>query len=145
MFNRKFEQLCSHYLVEPVACTPSAGWEKGQIENQVGNVRKWLFASRPRFKNFAELNGWLNDQCISICKKRKHPEDKNRIVWDVFEEEGSSLIPVTSMFQGYSETECRVSSTSLIRYDRNHYQWYSRATGFNEWHSFEMFHYVILP
>jgi transposase len=24
-FNRKFEQLCSHYLVEPVACTPNAG------------------------------------------------------------------------------------------------------------------------
>ena len=129
VFNRKFEQLCSHYLVEPVACTPGAGWEKGQVENQVGTVRKWLFASRPRFKNFAELNGWLNDQCISICKKRKHPEDKSRTVWDVFEEEGSSLIPVSSMFQGYSETECRVSSTSLIRYDRNHYSVDSKLAG----------------
>jgi hypothetical protein len=27
--------MCAHYLVEPVACTPSAGWEKGQVENQV--------------------------------------------------------------------------------------------------------------
>ena len=26
-FNRRFAQLCSHYLVEPVACTPGAGWE----------------------------------------------------------------------------------------------------------------------
>ena len=24
-FNTRFEQLCSHYLVEPVACTPAAG------------------------------------------------------------------------------------------------------------------------
>ena len=31
--------MCGHYLVEPVACTPAPGWEKGQVENQVGLVR----------------------------------------------------------------------------------------------------------
>jgi transposase len=35
-FNRRFLQLLSHHLVEPTACTPAAGWEKGQVENQVG-------------------------------------------------------------------------------------------------------------
>ena len=29
-FNRRFLAMCSHYLVAPVACTPAAGWEKGQ-------------------------------------------------------------------------------------------------------------------
>src|SRR4051795_3416374 len=29
-FNRRFLRMCSHYLVDPVACTPAAGWEKGQ-------------------------------------------------------------------------------------------------------------------
>ena len=38
-FNRRFEQLMSHHLVEPTACSPAAGWEKGQVENQVGVVR----------------------------------------------------------------------------------------------------------
>ena len=33
-FNRRFLQMCGHYLVEPTACTPAAGWEKGQVENQ---------------------------------------------------------------------------------------------------------------
>ena len=47
-FNRRFEQMCSHYLVEPVACTPASGWEKGQVENQVGNVREWFFTPRVR-------------------------------------------------------------------------------------------------
>jgi hypothetical protein len=28
--------MCSHYLVDPVACTAASGWEKGQVENQVG-------------------------------------------------------------------------------------------------------------
>jgi hypothetical protein len=26
LFNRRFARMCSHYLVEPVACTPAAGW-----------------------------------------------------------------------------------------------------------------------
>jgi transposase len=33
-FNRRFLRMCSHYLIEPTACTPTAGWEKGQVENQ---------------------------------------------------------------------------------------------------------------
>ena len=45
LYNRRFLQMCSHYLVEPVACTPASGWEKGQVENQVGLVRERF--SRP--------------------------------------------------------------------------------------------------
>jgi transposase len=29
-YNRRFLQMCSHHLVEPVACTPASGWEKGE-------------------------------------------------------------------------------------------------------------------
>jgi transposase len=27
-YNRRFLQMCSHHLIEPVACSPAAGWEK---------------------------------------------------------------------------------------------------------------------
>ena len=40
-YNRRFLELCSHQLVEPVACTPGAGWEKGQVERQVREGRSW--------------------------------------------------------------------------------------------------------
>ena len=50
-YNRRFLQMCSHYLVEPVACTPASGWEKGQVENQVGLVRERFFTPRLRFKS----------------------------------------------------------------------------------------------
>jgi len=40
LYNRRFQKVCSHYLVDPVACTPASGWEKGQVENQVGLVRE---------------------------------------------------------------------------------------------------------
>src|SRR3984893_10947752 len=42
-YNRRFLQMCAHHLVEPVACTPASGWEKGQVENQVGLVRERFF------------------------------------------------------------------------------------------------------
>lgn len=129
IFNRRFVQLCSHYLVEPVACTPGSGWEKGQVEKQVKNVREWLFTPRPRFNDFEELNHWLLDQCIAICKKRKHPEDTKRSIWEVFQEEKPFLIPASTPFDGWVERECRVSRTSLVRYDRNHYSVNSKIAG----------------
>lgn len=129
IFNRRFVQLCSHYLLEPVACTPAAGWEKGQVEKQVKNVREWLFSPRPRFKDLEELNCWLRGQCIAISKKRNHPEDKERTIWALFQEEQSSLIPITTPFDGYAEKECRVTSTSLVNYDRNQYSVSSKVAG----------------
>ena len=42
-YNRRFLQMCAHHLVDPVACTPASGWEKGQVENQVGLVRERFF------------------------------------------------------------------------------------------------------
>ncbi|MBU1457003.1 MAG: IS21 family transposase [Proteobacteria bacterium] len=129
IFNRRFLQMCSHYLVEPVACTPGSGWEKGQVEKQVKNIREWLFTPRPRFKDIEELNGWLEEQCIAIGKKRKHPEDKERTIWELFQKEKETLIPVRFLFDGYAERECRVSSTGLVNYDRNHYSVSSKVAG----------------
>ena len=53
-YNRRFLQMCSHHLIEPVACTPASGWEKGQVENQVGNLRDQMFRPKPRSLGFAE-------------------------------------------------------------------------------------------
>ena len=129
IFNRRFVQLCSHYLIEPVACTPGSGWEKGQVEKQVKNVREWMFTPRPQFKDIEELNDWLLQQCIANSKKRKHPDNNDRTIWEVFQEEQPSLIPTPSPFNGYSEKECRVSQTSLVRYDRNHYSVDCKVSG----------------
>ncbi len=129
VFNRRFVQLCSHYLVEPVACTPGSGWEKGQVERQVKSVREWLFTPRPRFKDFEELNAWLADQCQTISRRRSHPEEKARTIWEVFEEEQASLVAISTPFDGYAEKECRVSSTGLVSYDRNQYSVESRVAG----------------
>lgn len=58
-FNRRFLTLTNHYPFEPVAGTPESGWEKGRVENQVGNIREWLFTPTPKFAGFTGLNAWL--------------------------------------------------------------------------------------
>ena len=71
VFNRRFQNLASHYLFDPVACTPAAGWEKGQVENQVGVVRNRFFAKRRRFAALEELNEWLARRMPQSCRHRK--------------------------------------------------------------------------
>ena len=52
--------------MEPIACTPAAGWEKGQVENQVGLVRERFFTPRLRVTSYEELNAWLLDRCVRV-------------------------------------------------------------------------------
>ena len=37
LYNRRFLQMCGHYLVEPVACTPASGWRRGKSRIRSGS------------------------------------------------------------------------------------------------------------
>ncbi len=128
-YNRRFLQMCSHHLIEPVACTPASGWEKGQVENQVGNLRDLLFLPKPRVQSLVELNAWLADQCIAYAKRAKHPEFKDRTIWEVFQEERASLMGLRDPFDGFVEKAVRASTTCLIMADHNRYSVDARAAG----------------
>jgi len=128
-FNRRFLQMMSHYLVEPTACTPAAGWEKGQVESQVGNIREQLFAPYPRFKTIEDTNAWLLDQCVRYAKAQPHPEFKDKTVFQVFEVERDKLITYRGPFDGFHETTVGVSKTCLVRFDNNKYSVMSKAVG----------------
>ena len=128
-YNRRFLQMCSHHLVDPVACTPASGWEKGQVENQVGLVRERFFTPRLRVKSFEELNAILLDQCIAFAKVHPHPEYKDRTVWQVFEAERPSLVPYAGRFDGFHAVQASVSKTCLVRFDNNKYSVAASAIG----------------
>lgn len=128
-YNRRFLQMCSHFLVEPVACTPASGWEKGQVENQVGLVRERFFTPRLRVKNYAELNSWLMDQAIAYAKCHRHPEVKEQTIWEMFEVERPSLVAYAGPFDGFHATPAAVSKTCLVRFDNNKYSVMAHACG----------------
>jgi len=130
VFNRRFQNLASHYLFDLVACTPAAGWEKGQVENQVGVVRNRFFAKRRRFASLEELNEWLEGECRNHAATAKHPELKDRTVDQVFAEEKSKLMALpASPFDGYQESVVRVSPQLLVSFDRNRYSVNAMAVG----------------
>jgi hypothetical protein len=128
-YNRRFARMCGHYLVDPVACTPASGWEKGQVENQVGVVRERFFTPRLRVASYEELNAWLLDRCVAYARAHKHPELIDRTVWQVFEAERAQLVPIGSPFDGFHATQASVSKTCLVRFDNNRYSVSSRAVG----------------
>ena len=128
-YNRRFLQMCSHYLVEPVACTPASGWEKGQVENQVGLVRERLFTPRVRVKSYDELNAFLLDGVIAYAKAHSHPEQLDKTVWQAFEAERSALVPYAGRFDGFHAVAASVSSTCLVRFDNNRYSVAASAIG----------------
>jgi hypothetical protein len=90
------------------------------VENQVGNVREWLFTPRLTFTDFTTLNPWLATRCQELAGRR-HPTELTRTIADCFADEQPLLRPVTAPFDGYVEKTLRVSSTCLIRVDRNRY------------------------
>jgi transposase len=129
LYNRRFLQMCSHYVVEPVACTPASGWEKGQVENQVGLVRERFFTPRLRFKSYDELNAWLLDKCIAYAKAHRHPELPAQTIWEVFEAERPLLVPHAGRFDGFHAVPASVSKTCLVRFDNNKYSVAASAVG----------------
>jgi hypothetical protein len=86
---------------------------EGQVENQVGNLRDQLVRSKPRVESLAELNVWLQDQRIDYAKRTKHPEFRERKIWELFQDERTSLMEPRGPFDGFVEKAGRASTTCL--------------------------------
>ena len=120
IFHPRFLALMNHYVMEPVACTPASGWEKGQVENQVQFLRSRLFTPKLAFDDLEGLNAWLYLQCDALGS-RPHPERQDQTVDAVFAAEQAELRPLGRPFDGYVEKAVRVRSTCLVQYDSNRY------------------------
>jgi len=121
IFNEKFAQMASHYLFEPVACTPASGWEKGRVEKQVGDSRRNFFTPILKGESYDDINSQLREMSLNWSKNRQHPDFKERTIYEVYEEEKSYLIPYKGEFTAYRVHPTLVSPLSMINYDTNMY------------------------
>ena len=119
--NARFEVMVSHFMFESDFCNPAAGWEKGQIEKNVQDSRHRLWHQAPAFADLDALNVWLEERCKTLWAEIRHPEYKNRMIADVWQDEVVCLMSIPAPFDGYIEHSKRVSSTCLITYDNNRY------------------------
>lgn len=120
-FNSRFSEMASHYLFEPIACTPASGWEKGQVEGQVSTGRRNFFTPLRCVNYLEELNVQLLVECIEWAQKTDHPELNGRKVWEIYQDEKQSLLEYRHQFDAYKLESSVVSSYSLINYDTNMY------------------------
>jgi hypothetical protein len=74
-----------------------------------------------RWSSLAELNDWLQRACQDAWQELAHPEWPELSIADVWQDEASRLMPCPKPFDGYVEQPIRVTSTSLIQYQRNRY------------------------
>ena len=121
--NSRFAAMASHYLFDPDFCNVASGWEKGVVEKNVQDSRRriWQDASRECFGSFAELNVWLLARCRSLWLELRHTEYEGLSVAEMLEHEQPSLMPMVTPFDGYVETQGKVSSTCLVSLDRHRY------------------------
>ncbi len=78
---------------------------------------------------YPDTGGALQAECLQWAKKQRHPVLKDQTVWSVFESERPSLLTLPRAFDGYAERTVRVSSTSLVNFDRNRYSVDCKAAG----------------
>ncbi|WP_419740056.1 IS21 family transposase [Ruegeria sp.] len=128
-FNKAFSRMCSHHLVNPIACTRAAGWEKGQVENLVKESCAYSFTPRLEVADFDELNARLQKDAIKRAKELRHPENLEVTVWEEFQQEKPLLTHLQKPFVGFREKTVAVSRTCLINFERNKYSVEARAVG----------------
>lgn len=128
-WNPHFEKLCAHYRVDPTACTPARGNEKGRVERQVKIDRDQFFTPMPSGSSLSELNDRLMSQLIHYNKTHKHPTYKDKTLEEVFAEESSFLLSAPMLFDGCKETNIKVSITCLVMFDRNSYSVHHSCVG----------------
>jgi transposase len=121
IFNEKFAQMASHYLFEPIACTPASGWEKGQVEKQVGDTRRNFFTPILKGDSYEAINLQLREMSIEWAKTKRHPEFTEKTILEIYEEEKPYLIGYRREFTSYKLYPTIVSPLSLIGYDTNMY------------------------
>jgi len=121
--NARFLSMCNHYLFDPDFCNVASGWEKGVVEKNVQDSRRriWSEAIHMVWRSFDELNAWLSTRCRELWREIRHPEFTQFSVAEVLEHEQAHLMPMPAPFNGYVDSQAKVSGTCLVTVARNRY------------------------
>ena len=84
------------------------------------------FTPKVRCTDLAELNAHLAARCLQIARERNHPEQMERKIIELWDEERVHLRAMPIPFDGYAEKSALVSTMCLVTFDRNRYSVESR-------------------
>jgi transposase len=93
----RFQRFCEHYRIKPVFMNPDAGWEKGNVENKVGYLRRNELVPVPRFNSLVEENKYLLRRCEIDMQREHYDDDDDRFISELFQEDKARLLPLPSV------------------------------------------------
>ena len=123
--NRKEQEVFiafkAHYLFEADFCNVGRGNEKGQIEHEIGYLRRKIFVPVPEVNSIDELNQNIVSQLSKLRQTRIVPHTK-KTIQEVFEQEKELLLPLPKYpFDCCVLVPAKVSKESTVRFDNNRY------------------------
>ena len=93
----RFQRFCEHYRFRPVFMNPESGWEKGNVENKVGYLRRNELVPVPHFKSLPVKNQELLSDCDADMAREHYDDEDSRMISELFEQDLAALIPLPSV------------------------------------------------
>lgn len=93
----RFQRFCEHYRIKALFMNPESGWEKGNVENKVGYLRRNELVPIPRFDDLNDKNRELLLSCDTDMQREHYEDSDSRFISELFEEDKAHLHPLPSV------------------------------------------------
>lgn len=87
-----FRRFVGHCRVEAGFRNPASGWEKGNVENAVGFLRRNLMVPMPNAESYRKLTSWTLPRCDGIAGNTHYRKDVP--ISDLFAGEKTRMPPL---------------------------------------------------
>ncbi len=120
--NPRIVEFAGHYRYQPRPVAIARGNEKGRVERAIRYIRNSFFAAR-KWHDVDDLNAQAIAWCDDVAALRPWPEDRGRVVCDVFEQdEKARLLELPGDdFACDERCEVAIGKTPYARFDNNDY------------------------
>ena len=115
-----FKQFRAHHRFSVRFCTPASGWEKGNVENKVGTVRRNRFVPVPHINDIEAFNKKLISEAMNDLQNTHYKKHKK--LGDLFDEDLRALLPLPSVRFNTCRFEfIKADTYGKVRVSGNHY------------------------
>lgn len=120
----RFKRFSEHYRFKAVFMNPGSGWEKGNVENKVGYLRRNELVPVPRFDSLTEENRKLLICCEQDMQREHYEDSRDRFISEIFEEDREHLLPLPSIpFDMALYTTAGTDKYGRFKLDNGRYQY----------------------
>lgn len=111
---------------------PESGWEKGNVENKVGYLRRNELVPIPSFSSLPEKNRSLLEACDRDMEREHYDDNGGRLISEIFCEDRSAFLPLPEVrFDTDGYTSARTDKYGRFTLDEGKHR-YSVSPAFPE-------------